>query len=307
MSCAELDNPLLQDNESLGLWRRLVLLAATEPRLSAGGFPLERGQLAVSLSALAEASGTTRQRMRTLVAKWSAAGMLTVVGLPSGKAMKASSTKEINQASNQGHSLVTICNYDEIWAVPASSNQGANQGHQPRTEGAYRENARAPAHTPAETQTQDSRLVIKNTPPVAPPIGVAPPQGGAQPEDGPAGPKPAKRKLDTRIPADWTVNPKGAEFARAKGMSDDDIAREAEHFRSHWTAAPGRAGLKRDWDAAWRTWCIKWQEFGFKRAGLRPQAAVNGFAGGRPGSRSHGSGSLAAGAANVLARRRGLS
>jgi len=55
-----------------------------------------------------------------------------------------------------------------------------------------------------------------------------------------------------RISLDWTPCAADAERARQRGLDPDE---EAEAFRDHWHAAAGPKALKRDWDAAFRTWC----------------------------------------------------
>ncbi len=50
--------------------------------------------------------------------------------------------------------------------------------------------------------------------------------------------------------------------AEKLGISRDLAEREFDQFRDHWLAASGAKAAKRDWLAAWRTWCrnaIDWQ------------------------------------------------
>jgi hypothetical protein len=54
------------------------------------------------------------------------------------------------------------------------------------------------------------------------------------------------------LPADWTPTAADAERARSRGLDPDE---EAEAFRDHWHAETGPKALKRDWHAAYRTWC----------------------------------------------------
>lgn len=65
----------------------------------------------------------------------------------------------------------------------------------------------------------------------------------------------------TRIPDDWALTDELADYARIKGISDEQIANEAEKFKNYWLAASGTAGIKRNWDAAWRNWIIKAVEY----------------------------------------------
>jgi len=56
----------------------------------------------------------------------------------------------------------------------------------------------------------------------------------------------------TRIPDDWTPN---VLEAKAEGLTDVDIEREAARFRDYWKSRAGSAAVKLDWSATWRNWC----------------------------------------------------
>jgi len=56
----------------------------------------------------------------------------------------------------------------------------------------------------------------------------------------------------TRIPDDWTPN---VLEAKAEGLTDIDIEREAARFRDYWKSRAGSAAVKLDWSATWRNWC----------------------------------------------------
>lgn len=66
--------------------------------------------------------------------------------------------------------------------------------------------------------------------------------------------KPAKRtpKAPHRLPEDFTVSADLAKWAREKTPAVDWIS-ETERFKDHWDAAT-KNDLKRNWEAAWRTW-----------------------------------------------------
>lgn len=92
------EHPCLQEFDAAGVWDRLLLRAAYRPRrelINGVWVTLERGQLAVSLSSLAEKGGIKRKRMRTIIGRFVANGMITV-----------------GQVKGHAASLVTICNYD---------------------------------------------------------------------------------------------------------------------------------------------------------------------------------------------------
>lgn len=69
-------------------------------------------------------------------------------------------------------------------------------------------------------------------------------------------PKVEKRKRKTQLPDDW--KPNDAHRQQAVSMLGVSVEREAEAFRDH-AKATGRTML--DWDAAFRTWLRKAQEF----------------------------------------------
>lgn len=65
---------------------------------------------------------------------------------------------------------------------------------------------------------------------------------------------PSPKKNGTRIPDDWEPDMAAAE---REGLSAAEATREARKFRNYWQATPGQRGVKLDWPATWRNWCIK--------------------------------------------------
>jgi hypothetical protein len=61
-----------------------------------------------------------------------------------------------------------------------------------------------------------------------------------------------KGNRGTRIPDDWMPN---VLEAKAEGLTDIDIEREAARFRDYWKSRAGSAAVKLDWSATWRNWC----------------------------------------------------
>lgn len=89
------------------------------------------------------------------------------------------------------------------------------------------------------------------------------------------------KRCATRIPADWKLSPAGFAYA-AKWMPAERIPREAENFHDHWLAIrDGPKAEKRDWEAAWRTWCRRAEEF--SRASGNGQVINGSFGGARKG------------------------
>jgi uncharacterized protein YdaU (DUF1376 family) len=60
----------------------------------------------------------------------------------------------------------------------------------------------------------------------------------------------------TRIPNDFALTPKLANYARAKGLNERQIQNEFEKFTNYFTAASGQSSVKRDWNRAWYNWSI---------------------------------------------------
>jgi hypothetical protein len=74
--------------------------------------------------------------------------------------------------------------------------------------------------------------------------------GSFEGADAPRPPKPAKS--GTRIPTDWRPTDAGRSYASDRGLDPDSTA---DAFVDWWKAANGPNAIKRDWDAAFRTWC----------------------------------------------------
>lgn len=67
--------------------------------------------------------------------------------------------------------------------------------------------------------------------------------------------QPKPRARDTRIPDDWTLTEPLRAFARERTPWTSPEAL-AEAFTTYWQAAGGKTALKRNWDAAFRTWVL---------------------------------------------------
>lgn len=72
------------------------------------------------------------------------------------------------------------------------------------------------------------------------------------------------------LPPDFDLNPERLAFAEKKGVRDPYA--ELEAFRAYHEA---RGSTMKNWDAAWRTWCINSLKFGVKKHETnRPLSAV---------------------------------
>jgi len=65
-------------------------------------------------------------------------------------------------------------------------------------------------------------------------------------------------KTRSRIVPDWQPSAQDLGYARSSGLLETDIRREAEKFRDHHLKT---GSLFVDWNAAWRTWCQRVNEF----------------------------------------------
>lgn len=109
-----LDNPDLEAFDAMGLWCRLMLMASRQersPKINGVRVQLERGQVAVVLSKLAEQGGMERKRMRVLLGKLRAEHML-----------------DWGQAPHKAFTVITICNYDEYQHSEEHEEQAEGQG-----------------------------------------------------------------------------------------------------------------------------------------------------------------------------------
>lgn len=135
--------PELRDPIARALWVDLLLMANHAPgpkRFRGLDLTLERGQLATSLRQLEADTGIPVQRLRALIARFAAAGMVKTAYLTNTETHTASNT-----ASNTLGSLITICNYD---AFQAGADEPAQLSTQLPTQ--------LPTHTNKKNKNLDS-------------------------------------------------------------------------------------------------------------------------------------------------------
>lgn len=99
-------------------------------------------------------------------------------------------------------------------------------------------------------------------------------------DDAPS-PRKGKASKGTRINPDWVPTPEMVEYCKQK-RSDLDPNDVAENFRDYYLSVPGDKGLKKDWDATWRTWVRREssQSGGFSHGrGVRLSSTDDIFAG----------------------------
>lgn len=90
--------------------------------------------------------------------------------------------------------------------------------------------------------------------------------GGIPPDNPPDIPAPLSKKekkekrerAASEIPPDWKPTTEDRAYARAKGLTEAQIDREAERMLNHFIASKKRWS---DWAAVWRNWILKAADF----------------------------------------------
>lgn len=67
--------------------------------------------------------------------------------------------------------------------------------------------------------------------------------------------------IGSRLPPDWIPEPLSAEFVKALGLTQREIANELQKFIDYWAAKAGKDGRRADWQATWRNWLRKAAEY----------------------------------------------
>lgn len=80
---------------------------------------------------------------------------------------------------------------------------------------------------------------------------------------------PPANKRGRRLKGDWAPSEAETAFAKAQGLSDEDVNRETLKFRNHWVSKPGKDACKLDWPKTWQNWVL-----GAHRARPVPGAVV---------------------------------
>lgn len=217
---AMLEHPCLQRADAMGVWVRLLMMAAHEPtRVTFRGKAVElsRGQVAISVLSLADELGVSHKRMRLILGKLSGDGSL-----------------KMDQATGKAYTLATICNYTAYQspAEPAGQSEGQGEGKRRANEG----------QTEQEPEESKTLPIIPLRADEAPP---APPEVATKPKR-----RQAPARHLTSLPADLALTADMRAYAERKcpGVdADSEFERFCDHHRS-------RESKFKDWSAAWRTW-----------------------------------------------------
>ncbi|WP_421784191.1 hypothetical protein [Kiloniella litopenaei] len=68
-----------------------------------------------------------------------------------------------------------------------------------------------------------------------------------------------KQRRACRLDTDWVPDGRDQDFARTRGLEEQDIATEALKFRNYWTSLGGRRACKIDWHRTWQNWILRIQ------------------------------------------------
>lgn len=80
----------------------------------------------------------------------------------------------------------------------------------------------------------------------------------------------ARAPTASRLPPDFELTPERRAVAEAEKADPD---REFANFTDHWLSASGAKARKHDWDATWRIWCRRSDDFKPRRNGSVASAA----------------------------------
>ena len=85
------------------------------------------------------------------------------------------------------------------------------------------------------------------------------------------GQKPAKSdRRGRRLPDGWAPARTPGNLGMEAGHDPAWLERELDRFRDHWAAQPGTKGRKSDWDATWRNWLRRADDY----EPLRPRSST---------------------------------
>ena len=70
--------------------------------------------------------------------------------------------------------------------------------------------------------------------------------------------KPTHKKIrGTSIASDWKPTERDLAYAKNKGYNSNKVNHLADSFLNYWLSSSGSSSIKKDWEAAWRSWILK--------------------------------------------------
>lgn len=82
-----------------------------------------------------------------------------------------------------------------------------------------------------------------------------------------------KKEKGTLLPVGWVLAEESRAWSIKRGMSDETIDMEVEKFESYWRSAI-KHEYKRNWQYAWRTWCLRIKDYNQGVAASRNYAPI---------------------------------
>ncbi len=236
------DNPVFRNLRDAGIWSWMTDSAVwkdTKIRFCDRLIFIKRGQLVTSERFVASGFDVDRQVIRRI---WDA----------------LEDEQMITRQKTHGGTLITICNYD-IYQPSGELENPLNLPSQTHVK---------PTSNPNKKEVKE----VKNIRNKDSPIGVSLFQS-AQESTNPVIEN-DRQKRGTRIPPDWAPSIAGHDFARNLGLNPQETF---DQFRDYWLSVSGAKGCRSDWDATWRTWCRRANDFAGRgrSSGNRPK--VDGF------------------------------
>ncbi|WP_120497334.1 helix-turn-helix domain-containing protein [Kiloniella sp. EL199] len=294
-----------------GLWLEMICIMH-----EAGGY-LEINGSIVTTSALASLSGSTPQEITALLGELEEAGVFSrdrkgrLYSRRMLRDLKKSSLARSNGRKGGNPSLVSAKTLNGETKAPSLSPKRKKQTRVKRDQGEEHKVPDKTGDKPQSPKARDQTLPLTpkgvkspHDPDVIKGKAVAELKSKAtEPTDArsQANRQQANRR-GSRLDTDWVPDQRDQDFARTRGIEEEDIATEALKFRNYWTSLGGRRACKIDWHRTWQNWILRIQ------TGNRPEKAKssnNTFGNNPSGCKSTG-GNYSSGAAGCGQRSGGL-
>jgi hypothetical protein len=219
------DHPVLASRDPFTrreAWLWLVSEAAWKPRrrrIGSASLEIDRGELAHSVRFIADAWGWPKSNVARFL-----------------EALKTETM--IGTRTDQGVTVITICNYDEYQRVslPDRDNRGTPSG----TQVGHERDSAGTAAGQQRDKLEDNKTIEDIEGTSLRSVGALVPA------------KPKRAKARSQLPDDWRPDEQDLRHAAEQGFLLAKIHDMGNAFANHHR---GKGTLMADWHAAWRTWC----------------------------------------------------
>ncbi|WP_085905626.1 hypothetical protein [Kiloniella majae] len=256
-----------------GLWLEMICIMH-----EAGGY-LEINGSIVTTSALASLSGSTPQEITALLGELEEAGVFSrdrkgrLYSRRMLRDLKKSSVARSNGRKGGNPSLVSgKASVGENAVFTSGSSPSSEREKTPRVKRRTRQEHKATdiiedirehkrndnvgdkgSDKPQSPEARDQTLPLT-------PKGVnSPHDRGLDREKQSRKEQSGQTRRACRLETDWVPNQRDQDFARNRGLEEEDIATEALKFRNYWTSLGGRRACKIDWHRTWQNWILRFQ------------------------------------------------